>query len=64
MRILIDPSIVRGLDYYTGPYSSSAHFREGEAGESVFGSVERRTHDDLIARFTGKPFRRRAVRSA
>jgi histidyl-tRNA synthetase len=57
-RILIDPSIVRGLDYYTGPvFEAQLTFPvENEAGETVvFGSVAGGgRYDDLVARFTGQ----------
>ena len=57
-RILIDPSIVRGLDYYTGAvYEAQLTFPvTNEAGENVvFGSVGGGgRYDDLIARFTGQ----------
>jgi histidyl-tRNA synthetase len=57
-RILIDPSIVRGLDYYTGAvYEAQLTFPvTNDSGESVvFGSVGGGgRYDDLIARFTGQ----------
>jgi histidyl-tRNA synthetase len=57
-RILIDPSIVRGLDYYTGAvYEAQLTFPvTNDSGETiVFGSVGGGgRYDDLIARFTGQ----------
>jgi len=57
-RILIDPSIVRGLDYYTGAvYEAQLTFPvTNDSGELVvFGSVGGGgRYDDLIARFTGQ----------
>jgi histidyl-tRNA synthetase len=57
-RINIDPSIVRGLDYYTGAvYEAQLTFPvTNEAGEQiVFGSVGGGgRYDDLVARFTGQ----------
>ena len=57
-RIQVDPSIVRGLDYYTGAvYEAQLTFPvTNEAGEKiVFGSVGGGgRYDDLIARFTGQ----------
>ena len=57
-RIQIDPSIVRGLDYYTGAvFEAQLTFPvTNEAGEAVvFGSVGGGgRYDDLIARFTGQ----------
>ena len=55
---LIDPSIIRGLDYYTGPvFEAQLTFPvTNEAGETVvFGSVAGGgRYDDLVARFTGQ----------
>jgi histidyl-tRNA synthetase len=57
-RIQIDPSIVRGLDYYTGAvFEAQLTFpvtnEEGDA--VVFGSVGGGgRYDDLVARFTGQ----------
>ena len=56
-RVVIDPGIVRGLDYYTGTVFEaqlSIPVRN-EAGDTVvFGSVGGGgRYDDLIARFTG-----------
>ncbi|MEQ8825996.1 MAG: histidine--tRNA ligase [Filomicrobium sp.] len=57
-RIRIDPSIVRGLDYYTGPvFEAELTFEvTDEDGRPVrFGSVGGGgRYDDLVARFTGK----------
>ncbi|MBU2582860.1 MAG: histidine--tRNA ligase [Alphaproteobacteria bacterium] len=58
-RVRIDPSIVRGLDYYTGPvFEAELTFEvTDEDGRPVrFGSVGGGgRYDDLVARFTGKP---------
>ena len=57
-RIEIDPSVVRGLDYYTGAvFEAQLTFPvTNEAGEAVvFGSVAGGgRYDDLVARFTGQ----------
>lgn len=57
-RIVIDPSIVRGLDYYTGPvFEAELTFEaRNEEGQLVrFGSVGGGgRYDDLVARFTGQ----------
>jgi histidyl-tRNA synthetase len=57
-RIFIDPTIVRGLDYYTGSvFEAQLTFPvTNDAGESiVFGSVAGGgRYDDLVARFTGQ----------
>jgi histidyl-tRNA synthetase len=57
-RISIDPSIVRGLDYYTGPvFEAQLTFPvKNEDGQTVvLGSVGGGgRYDDLIARFTGQ----------
>ena len=57
-RIMIDPSIVRGLDYYTGPvFEAELTFQvKNDDGETVrFGSVGGGgRYDDLVARFTGQ----------
>jgi histidyl-tRNA synthetase len=57
-RIVIDPSIVRGLDYYTGPvFEAELTFEiADEKGRPVrFGSVGGGgRYDDLVARFTGQ----------
>jgi histidyl-tRNA synthetase len=57
-QALFDPSIVRGLEYYTGPVFE-ADFSidvEGERGEMLrFGSIGGGgRYDDLVARFTGQ----------
>jgi histidyl-tRNA synthetase len=57
-RIGFDPSVVRGLDYYTGPvFEAELTFAvKNEDGETVrFGSVGGGgRYDDLVARFTGE----------
>ncbi len=57
-RVLIDPSIVRGLDYYTGPvFEAQLTFKvkNDDGQEVVFGSVAGGgRYDDLVARFTGQ----------
>ncbi|MDE2075409.1 MAG: ATP phosphoribosyltransferase regulatory subunit, partial [Alphaproteobacteria bacterium] len=57
-RVRSDPSIIRGLDYYTGPvFEAQLTFPvKNESGEEVvFGSVAGGGHyDDLVARFTGQ----------
>jgi histidyl-tRNA synthetase len=57
-RIKIDPTIVRGLDYYTGPvFEAELTFEvTGDDGRPVrFGSVGGGgRYDDLVARFTGQ----------
>jgi histidyl-tRNA synthetase len=57
-RILVDPSVVRGLDYYTGAvFEAQLTFpvRNEEGAEVVFGSVAGGgRYDDLVARFTGQ----------
>jgi histidyl-tRNA synthetase len=57
-RAVIDTSIIRGLDYYTGPvFEAQLTFPvKNEAGEEiVFGSVAGGgRYDDLVARFTGQ----------
>ena len=56
-RIRIDPSVVRGLEYYTGPVFECELLMEtkDEDGNTVrFGSVGGGgRYDDLVARFTG-----------
>ncbi|WP_275789184.1 histidine--tRNA ligase [Pararhizobium gei] len=58
-RILIDPSVVRGLEYYTGPvYEAELQFPvTNEKGEKVvFGSVGGGgRYDGLVSRFMGQP---------
>ncbi|MEL6573025.1 MAG: histidine--tRNA ligase [Pseudomonadota bacterium] len=57
-RIAIDPSVVRGLGYYTGPvYEAELTFKiEDEKGRPRnFGSVAGGgRYDDLVKRFTGQ----------
>ncbi len=57
-RIAFDPSVVRGLDYYTGPvFEAELTFDvKNEDGQTVrFGSVGGGgRYDDLVARFTGE----------
>jgi histidyl-tRNA synthetase len=57
-RILIEPSVVRGLEYYTGPvYEAELKFDvTNEKGEKVqFGSVGGGgRYDGLVKRFTGQ----------
>ncbi len=57
-RIKIDPSVVRGLEYYTGPVFECELLMEtkDENGKPVrFGSVGGGgRYDDLVARFTGQ----------
>jgi histidyl-tRNA synthetase len=58
-RIRVDPSVVRGLEYYTGPvYEVELTFPiAGEDGKPIrFGSVGGGgRYDGLIARFRGEP---------
>ena len=58
-RIVIDPSVVRGLGYYTGPvFEAELTFEiEDEKGRPrQFGSVAGGgRYDDLVKRFTGQP---------
>ena len=58
-RIKIDPSVVRGLEYYTGPvYEAELTFDvTNEKGEKVvFGSVGGGgRYDGLVSRFKGQP---------
>jgi len=58
-RIVIDPSVVRGLGYYTGPvYEAELTFDvKNDKGQTVqFGSVAGGgRYDDLVKRFTGQP---------
>lgn len=56
-RARIDPSVVRGLEYYTGAvFEAELTLTVGESGKPVkFGSVGGGgRYDDLIARFTGE----------
>ncbi|MEO0982993.1 MAG: histidine--tRNA ligase [Pseudomonadota bacterium] len=56
--VAFDPSIVRGLEYYTGPVFEAELLKEvvGEGGKPVrVGSVGGGgRYDDLVARFTGE----------
>jgi histidyl-tRNA synthetase len=56
--VVIDPTVVRGLDYYTGPVFEAVLTAEveGEGGERrSFGSVAGGgRYDDLVRRFTGQ----------
>ncbi|MFN7025284.1 MAG: histidine--tRNA ligase [Pseudorhizobium sp.] len=58
-RIKIDPSVIRGLEYYTGPvYEAELTFDvTNEKGEKVvFGSVGGGgRYDGLVSRFMGQP---------
>ncbi len=58
-RIVIDPAVVRGLEYYTGPvYEAELTFEtKDEHGRAVrFGSVGGGgRYDGLVARFRGEP---------
>ncbi|WP_426237061.1 histidine--tRNA ligase [Pararhizobium sp. DWP1-1-3] len=58
-RIQIDPSVVRGLEYYTGPvFEAELQFAvTNEKGEKVvFGSVGGGgRYDGLVSRFMGQP---------
>jgi histidyl-tRNA synthetase len=58
-RIRIDPSVVRGLEYYTGPvFEAELTFETlGEDGKPIrFGSVGGGgRYDGLVARFRGEP---------
>jgi histidyl-tRNA synthetase len=57
-RVMIDTSVIRGLDYYTGPvFEAQLTFPvQNEKGQDVvFGSVGGGgRYDDLVARFTGQ----------
>ncbi|WP_428928347.1 histidine--tRNA ligase [Marinibacterium sp. SX1] len=57
-RILIDPSVVRGLGYYTGPvYEAELTFEifDEKGRKRQFGSVSGGgRYDDLVKRFTGQ----------
>jgi len=58
-RVVIDPSVVRGLEYYTGPvFEAELTFEvKDEDGKTVrFGSVAGGgRYDGLVARFRGEP---------
>lgn len=57
-RVVVDPSVVRGLDYYTGPvFEAELTFEvKSDDGQVMrFGSVGGGgRYDDLVARFTGQ----------
>ncbi len=57
-RIVIDPSVVRGLEYYTGPVFECellVETKDDEGRPVRFGSVGGGgRYDDLVARFTGQ----------
>jgi len=57
-RIVVDPSVVRGLGYYTGPvYEATLTFEiaDEDGNRRQFGSVAGGgRYDDLIMRFTGE----------
>ena len=57
-RLLIDPSVVRGLGYYTGPvYEAELTFEitDEDGTQRQFGSVAGGgRYDDLVKRFTGE----------
>jgi len=59
VRVLVDPSVVRGLEYYTGPvYEVELTFEiEDEKGRPIrFGSVGGGgRYDGLVSRFSGQP---------
>ena len=56
--VVIDPSVVRGLEYYTGPVYEAELLREvtGDDGKTYrIGSIGGGgRYDDLVARFTGQ----------
>ena len=58
-RAMLDPSVVRGLEYYTGAVFEAELLLEtlDERGQAVaFGSMGGGgRYDDLVARFTGEP---------
>src|SRR5207237_5498100 len=58
-RVVIDPSVVRGLEYYTGPvYETELTFeiKDDEGRPVRFGSVGGGgRYDGLVARFRGEP---------
>ena len=57
-RLLVDPSVVRGLGYYTGPvYEAELTFEitDEDGNRRQFGSVAGGgRYDDLVMRFTGE----------
>ncbi len=67
-RIEIDPSVVRGLGYYTGPvYEAELTFQilDDKGRERNFGSVAGGgRYDDLVKRFTGQEVPATGCRSA
>ena len=57
-RVLVDPSVVRGLEYYTGPvFEVDLTFAtDGEDGSPRFGSVGGGgRYDGLVSRFRSEP---------
>ena len=57
-RVLVDPSVVRGLEYYTGPvFEVELTFStDGKDGSPRFGSVGGGgRYDGLVSRFRGEP---------
>ena len=58
-RVIVDPAVVRGLEYYTGPvFEAELNFEvKDEAGRPVrFGSVGGGgRYDGLVARFRSEP---------
>jgi len=57
-RVMIDPSVVRGLEYYTGPvFEVELTFStDGKDGSPRFGSVGGGgRYDGLVSRFRGEP---------
>jgi histidyl-tRNA synthetase len=56
-RIKIDPTVVRGLEYYTGPvFEVELTFSTGKNGSLRFGSVGGGgRYDGLVSRFRGEP---------
>lgn len=56
-KVAFDPTVVRGLDYYTGPvFEAELTFETEEDGETKsFGSIAAGgRYDDLVRRFTGQ----------
>jgi len=58
-RVIIDPSVVRGLGYYTGPVFEAEltfEIKDEKGRPRQFGSVAGGgRYDDLVKRFTGQP---------
>lgn len=58
-EVIFDPSVVRGLEYYTGPVFEAEllrEFRDAEGRAVRFGSVGGGgRYDGLVARFRGEP---------